>query len=414
MFTVRCTGVASLLPFSSTTIVRRTIVTSSVVHVQKGSNTRQHENSTQRRVIPANHEKVPKDFFTSHKYTPDELNEPEKTSLVTTNQLSDTQGSATAIKKAKKRRVKLEREGESHHPPAIPSIYECRAFCTAESYNIPKLRTILGREYTIESLPMEVDTKDVLCVSVPPNACDRINDEESNLAERACVFFFRHGSTVSWNVNKTELDKIHVLLSRAHNLALRVATEEFVAYGYANKRTRVRGSDIVFSEQSDPTTHLHEKFAISDALALSVKLDVWEDIQDVNMESMRSISRAMKLGKGLIVGMKTMLQKTGELQSLRHDINLSSSLRSPSDVYWDRPGMETLFLRMCAILDIRDRTTVLNEKLTYSNDLAEILRGYVAQKHTLHTELAIIGLITVEVVFEVLHWLDRFGYLVGK
>ncbi|KNC86361.1 hypothetical protein SARC_01493 [Sphaeroforma arctica JP610] len=223
----------------------------------------------------------------------------------------------------------------------------------------------------------------------------------------------KRGSTVTFNVNPAELERIQILRSRAQTLPLAVATEEFVPYGYANRKTKLKGSDVLFDENLDFATHLQEQYAIADALALSVKLDVWEDQQDEYMENMRSISRAMKLGKGLIVGMKQMLRTTGELQSLRHDINLSSSLRTPADVYWDRPEMELLYLRMRSQLDIHDRTSVLNEKLTYSNELAEILRGYVAQKHALHTELAIIGLIMVEVVFEAFHWVDRFGYLPG-
>lgn len=91
-----------------------------------------------------------------------------------------------------------------------------------------------------------------------------------------------------------------------------------------------------------------------------------------------------------------------------------SRYRSPPDFYWDRPGLEKLFTDMQdKNLDISARMDIINEQLTYSNELADILRNYISQKHSSNLEIAIIFLICVEVLFEMLHWFDRLYPLTG-
>lgn len=93
---------------------------------------------------------------------------------------------------------------------------------------------------------------------------------------------------------------------------------------------------------------------------------------------------------------------------------ISVYIRSPPDFYWDRPGLERLFTDMCdKNLDIPARMDTINEQLTYSNELADILRNYISQRHSSNLEQIIILLICVEVIFETLHWLDRLYNLFG-
>ncbi|KNC76722.1 hypothetical protein, variant, partial [Sphaeroforma arctica JP610] len=223
------------------------------------------------------------------------------------------------------------------------------------------------------------------------------------------IFIFKSGCIVAWNIKKKELNKVADILGEVSIEEYPAKVEDFI-----NQHTRVRGANVIFNVDAGTETHELERFAVSDALALSVKLDVWEDDGDAIIQSMQNIPMEMKQGLGMNAGTKFMMQKTGELQLLRYNINLSSSLKSIPDFYWDRPELEKLYLRMCEVsLDVKERTSIINEKLGYSNDLANVLRAYIDQYHMAYTESSIVALIVVCIVFETSHWFDRFGMIPG-
>lgn len=50
----------------------------------------------------------------------------------------------------------------------------------------------------------------------------------------------------------------------------------------------------------------------------------------------------------------------------------------------------------------------MNEKLDHCVELAELVSSHLNDNHHVRMEWMIIALIAVEVIFEVLHYLDRF------
>lgn len=52
------------------------------------------------------------------------------------------------------------------------------------------------------------------------------------------------------------------------------------------------------------------------------------------------------------------LQKTGQLFALRHNINLNSNLLDTPDFYWDRAELEKLYQRTSNYFCINKRTRV--------------------------------------------------------
>eukprot|EP01135_Chromosphaera_perkinsii_P011927 Nk52_evm44s2531 gene=Nk52_evmTU44s2531 len=165
---------------------------------------------------------------------------------------------------------------------------------------------------------------------------------------------------------------------------------------------------IRFSTEVSDHRQLLEKYAFSNGLQLSVKLGIWENLLDEYIKSMGEIPRRLKDEEPLGLSRKQILKKTGELLYFRHNINLLSDLLDTPDFYWDRPELESYFNLMYKNLDLKDRTQVINNKLTYSHELAEVLRTHLEEKHSLKLEWCIIGLITVEVVFECIHYADRY------
>jgi uncharacterized Rmd1/YagE family protein len=73
--------------------------------------------------------------------------------------------------------------------------------------------------------------------------------------------------------------------------------------------------------------------------------------------------------------------------------------------------MEDYFDKISKNLDVKPRIAIFNKKLDYANQVAEALRSHLHEEHSLKLEWFIIILIGVEIAFEVLHYLERLGYI---
>ena len=101
------------------------------------------------------------------------------------------------------------------------------------------------------------------------------------------------------------------------------------------------------------------------------------------------------------------LQKTGEILALRHLINLSSDLLDTPDFYWDREGLENLYLATCSHLAVNKRTKIVNEKLSHCLELMDLISTHLSTEHGARLEIIIIVLIAIEICFELLHLVER-------
>ena len=343
--------------------------------------------------------------------------------------------------------------------------FSCVALCTCEEYDLNKLISVLKQRYNLRTFffPfMEVNTKTAVHTyvyrkkQVPVKKFtgrekEAVGSKEIYEKTGGEMFFFKDGSFVCWNVSGDEIEDIRKLL-KEHGVEKGSYREgileyEHVDYVYKSsseqrvtspafnpaelrstagkgeeeecgERHRVRKLSetefdeplncINFSSAVSDHQQLLEKYAFSNGLQLSVKLGIWESLLDEYIRSMGEIPRNMKDEKPLGLSRKEIMKKTGELLYLRHNINLLSDLLDTPDFYWDRPELETYFSVMYSNLDLKDRTQVINNKLNYSHELAEVLRTHLQENHSLKLEWCIIGLITVEVVFECIHYADRY------
>lgn len=103
-----------------------------------------------------------------------------------------------------------------------------------------------------------------------------------------------------------------------------------------------------------------EKYTFSNAMALSVKLGIWESSLEKYIESIESITEDLKRGNKIKMTREDALRKHGELFAMRHVINLSSDLLDTPDFYWDREQLEALYSKMYAYFSIARRTKVSN------------------------------------------------------
>lgn len=162
---------------------------------------------------------------------------------------------------------------------------------------------------------------------------------------------------------------------------------------------------IVLNEE---TVSIKEKLAFSNGLADSVKLGVLERMMDEHIDKVKGIPASLMSENKLSLGRKETLSLTGELLHFRAQLNLNSDLIDTPDIYWSEPKLEDLYLKISRVLETRRRTAILNKKLDYAKEMAQVLSEHLAEKHGLKLEWGIIALIAVEVAFETFHLLEKF------
>lgn len=155
-------------------------------------------------------------------------------------------------------------------------------------------------------------------------------------------------------------------------------------------------------------SNILEKYTFSNALSMSVKLGIWEASLDNYVDSMAYVTDDLKQGNSFKITRPEMLRKTGELFALRHLINLSSDLLDTPDFYWDRDHLEYLYGQANNYFSITKRTRVMNEKLNHCVELADLITSNLNDIHHVRLEKIIIYLILIEVIFEIVHYTERY------
>ncbi|XP_047201315.1 required for meiotic nuclear division protein 1 homolog isoform X2 [Girardinichthys multiradiatus] len=271
---------------------------------------------------------------------------------------------------------------------------QCIAFATADQYHLPTLSHDLIN-HGFQEIDLPRDASNVLVIST---------ENPAKPDDDALIFFFREGSVVFWNVEEKEMKKVLRLLEhheiQPYEVALVHWENEEINYTVGEGNTKLERGNFILSYEMDQHEAVLEKFAFSNALCLSVKLAIWEVALDNFVESIQSIPEMLKSGRRIKLSSAEVMQKIGELFTLRHCINLRSDLLLTPDFYWDRENLEKLYDKTCQFLSINRRVNVVNEKLEHCTQLTDLMRSHLSEKHSLRLEWMIVILITIEVMFE--------------
>jgi uncharacterized Rmd1/YagE family protein len=313
------------------------------------------------------------------------------------------------------------------------------AYCAAETYDIATASNLV-RAQGYELDPFQTGL-------YPQVIHLQTSDKPSEVKDyqQGDIFIFPSGTVVTWNVREREALRLvnQVLPSAAENSHLDMLETEDLEYleDPSQETSFLVGDTIVLGtkaspvdppspslsslpdgSQSDPTTPTEvdtilAKIAFSSGLARSTKLAVLETLLESYQSSTRSIptmlastSPTSSLKKPFTRSF--ILRKTGELLSIRAQLNLYSELTdSMPDIFWDSRhelGLGEYYDQVGRALDVGVRIKVLNEKIGFAQEIASVLREQLSEKHGLRLEWAIIALIAVEVVLECYrHWVER-------
>jgi required for meiotic nuclear division protein 1 len=123
-------------------------------------------------------------------------------------------------------------------------------------------------------------------------------------------------------------------------------------------------------------------------------------------EKIEYLSEDLKQGRPIKIKSSEVLQKIGEIFTMRHMVNLNSNFLDTPEFYWENYEYESLYTSLNNHLTINKRMRLINDKLSYSLDLMQLLKQQLGDdKHT-RLEWIIIILIAIE-VFIGLGLLDR-------
>jgi uncharacterized Rmd1/YagE family protein len=325
------------------------------------------------------------------------------------------------------------------------------AYCVAEQFDLPHVVRLLQTKgykldpYRTGLYPQVVHIQVPITskhASVGPTEGIHMGEEVGD------VFIFPSGTLVAWALPEGTVSFLasRTLLPAAENSHLDQLETEHLEYLEDPNRenSSIRGDTIILGtkipasssqevststtdeETTRSSTHsangqklqrqnvdtVLAKIAFSSGLARSTKLAVLESLLSNYFESTRSIPTMLSRGSRLPFTRSFILRKTGQLLSVRAQLNLYSELTdSLPDLFWDSRhelGLEGYYDQVGRALDVGVRIKVLNEKMDYAQEIASVLRERLSEKHGLVLEWTIIALIAVEVGFEVLRlWKER-------
>jgi len=283
--------------------------------------------------------------------------------------------------------------------PARPSSgleeWSVVGYSAAESFDLFGIQDALREQqlYSRVELPEELDP-----------ACIYVSKESDFEERRRDIVFFKEGCVVFWNVPELERGQVLSYLKpyseNIYDESTVLEESEMLTYRMsANKKNHFHNGVINILEDDD----ILAKYTFSNAISNSVKLGSWEVYLENIIDSISFIADDLRRDNPKAPEKNFILQKSGDLLTLRHMLNLSSDYLDTPDFYWDREDLEILFLRTCDHLAVRKRTEVANKKLSYCLEIMEMVNGHIQHEHGSKLEKIIIYLIAIEIFFEVVH-----------
>ncbi len=137
-----------------------------------------------------------------------------------------------------------------------------------------------------------------------------------------------------------------------------------------------------------------------------------EDRVDKVMKETDHLSEALETEGKVPLGRKALAQKIGTLFREQSSINVQLAFLETPAYFWDHPAQEAPYMMVVAERVIKERTHILNSKLSMLHDLYQILRDELNARHSEILELTIVALILIEVVLAIVSFVTH-GFVHG-
>jgi uncharacterized Rmd1/YagE family protein len=255
----------------------------------------------------------------------------------------------------------------------------CSCFCTASSYDIPRLFQHLQKESSTQLF------RDVIHVQIK---------EDKYI--KGDIFYFLYGAIVCWGFTEEEEQEILISLKDFEKEPNpKSELDEFTfTYGEAIK---IEEDEITLHNKSVLT-----KLAISHGLAQSVKLTIFEELIQKTIENTKQLPIDLARKGKIKLSRKEISKKMGEIFIERNFINLHSEILETPEFFWDYPELEPFYRRTAHYLDVNKRVEALNKRLKVVHELIEILSSELNHQYSSRLEVTIILLILIDVMIALL------------
>lgn len=262
----------------------------------------------------------------------------------------------------------------------------CIGYCTAESYDIPRLMSAL------QSMNASLQLfRDVLMVQ---------SKDEKGVKREA--FYFSFGGAIFWGFSEQEEKEMLATLRNFEKERFSKPELDEFSFRYGDK-LKISDDEITLHKK-DPIT----KLSLSFGIAQSLKLIVFEEAILRTINHSKQIPRDLASKGKIKLSRKETSRKLGELYQERNYINLHSEILDTPEFFWDHSELEIFYRRMIHYLDINKRVDLLNRRLGLLHELFQILSDRLNQQQSARLEISIVVLIVIEVVLTLIrdfNWL---------
>jgi uncharacterized Rmd1/YagE family protein len=137
---------------------------------------------------------------------------------------------------------------------------------------------------------------------------------------------------------------------------------------------------------------------ISYVLSQSVALERYEEDIETSLSEIGIVVENLKTIGRARLREKTILKQIGSVLSVKQTAVAHLSLFDKPDEAWESPDLENLYQKLHVEYEIKDRFSVLNEKINYLSYVSQMLMNFLAEKRAAFLEIIIIILIAIELV----------------
>jgi uncharacterized Rmd1/YagE family protein len=255
----------------------------------------------------------------------------------------------------------------------------CTSYCSASSYDIPRLFQALQKRGHVQLF------RDVIHTHVKENR--RVTGD---------IFYFSYGAIVCWGFTEDEELELLAFLKEFEREPLpKHELDEFTfSYGETMK---IDEDEIILHNKGTLT-----KLAISHGIAQSVKLTIFEEAIQKTIELTKNLPKELSQKGNIGLSRKDISKKMGELFIERNFINVHAEMLDTPEFFWNHPELEPFYRRTSHYLDVNKRVEVLNKRLDVIHELFEILSNELNHQHSSRLEWTIICLIIIEVILAIL------------
>jgi uncharacterized Rmd1/YagE family protein len=255
----------------------------------------------------------------------------------------------------------------------------CTCYCTASSYDIPRLFQHL------QQLASPQLFRDVVHI--------QIHEHEQIKGD---IFYFSYGAVVCWGFTKEKERETLSMLKEFEKEPLGKIEHDEFTFLYSDA-IKIEEDEIFLHNESVLT-----KLAISHGIAQSVKLSTFEELIQKTIEHTKKLPLDLAQKGKISLSRKEISKKMGEIFIERNFINLHSDILDIPEFFWDYPELEPFYRRTAHYLDVNKRVEILNKRLNVVHELFEILSSELNHQHTSRLETIIILLILIEVTLALL------------